>query len=216
MGLISEGDRRPRDWAYRAAFDRKDLPSLQEMARHIRETHDTDMIEDFNLRCEQKLTGQKAVLVNGSEIEDVTKTEDLVLNLGLVQCINIIQGTSSLRWSYFGFSRNSGSSPPQVTNSTLDSSGGGPWFISLASYGWQEPKGMKLFFGTITPQSTSDPNFSQGTIHEMGIFNGISGGTLLNRELFYNNPASRTLSADGQMYKQVFMFSCVIEFCPVA
>ena len=91
MGLIS--DRRPRDWAYAVTFDRKDLPSLEEMARHMRETHDINMIEDFNLKCEQKLADQSAVLDNGIEIKTVTKTEDLVLNSGLQQCINLIIGT---------------------------------------------------------------------------------------------------------------------------
>lgn len=215
MGLINEHDRRPRDWAYRAAFDRKDLPSLQDMAKHIRETHDTDMIEEINTGCERKLGGERTELSNGLEIQQVTKTEDIVLNVGLQQCINIILGTSTARWTRFGFTRNSGASQPSVTQTALDvTGGGGPWYVSLATYGWNEPKGMKLFFGTITPQDTTDPNFKETTINEMGISN--VNNVLLNREMFFNNAVSRTMTSDGEMFKQVFMFSCVIEFVPVA
>lgn len=214
MGLISTQDRRPRDWGYRVVFDRKDLPSLQEMARHIRETHDTDMIEDFNLKCEQKLSGTNAELDNGIEIQSVTKTEDLVVNVGLQQCINLILATNSNYWVNFGLTKNAGTSLPSITDTSLLSSAGGPWFLSLATYGWSEPKGMKMFFGTITPQDASS-TFNAGTIQEMGIA-GSAGTPILNREVFFLDPISRSLSADGQMYKQVFMFSCVIEFCPVA
>jgi hypothetical protein len=215
MGLIDvEKDSRPRDWAYKTAFNRKDLPSLQAMVRHIRETHDTNMIEDFNLKCEQKLRTGRGELENGIIIEDVTKTEDLVVNVGLQQCINIILGTSSSRWINFGLAANSGTNPPLVTNTALDGSAGGPWYIGMSVFGWSEAKGMKLFFGTITPQDVNSP-VNPGTVHEMGVATG-QPGTILNRELFFNNPLTRTLSADGQMYKQVFMFSCVIEFCPMA
>ena len=69
MGLIQEQDRRPKDWGYKVAFDRKNIPSLQEMAQHIRETHDTDMIENFNAKCEQKLKLFPAELDNGIEIQ---------------------------------------------------------------------------------------------------------------------------------------------------
>lgn len=212
MGLIE--DHRPRDWTYRAAFDRKDLRSLQEMVQHIRETHDTNMIDDFNLKCEQKLEGGKAELDNGIEIQQVSKTEDLIVNVGLQQCINIILGTSSSRWINFAAAANSGTNPPLVTNTAFDGSVGGPWYIGMSVFGWNEAKGMKLFFGTISPQHTAS-SFNPSIVHEIGVTTG-QPGIILNRELFFNNPLSRSLSASGQTYNQVFMFSCVIEFCPMA
>src|SRR5580765_4755288 len=134
-------DNRPRDWAYKAVFKQKDLPSLQEMARHIRETHDVSMIEDFNLKCEQKLTGQTAVLDNDIEIQSVTKTGDLVVNIGLQQCINLIIGTSSTRWSHFGISQ--GNTPvPAITDTALN-------FETVAhrvSLAWNEAVGMRMIF----------------------------------------------------------------------
>ncbi len=213
MGLI---DNRPRDWAYKIAFDRKDLPSLQEMVKHIRETHDVDMIEEINARCEQKLSGEVAVLDNGVEIQGVIKTEDLVVNVGLQQCINIIQG-SAARWSHIAFSPATAGAPtPDVTNTSLFSSSPNP--VSMATYGWSEAKGMKLFFGIIYPQDFNAP-FGNQSISEIGVCNGSSApptSTLLNREWFFNNRPIRTQTPDISVFTSIFLFSCVIEFCPVA
>jgi hypothetical protein len=210
MGLIK--DSRPRDWAYLAQFSQEDLPALESMVKHIREAHDVNTIELFNSNCERVFHGLDPDI--GVPIPtQVTKTEDLVVNVGLQQCINIILGTSSSRWINFGLAANSGTSPPQVSNTAFDGSAGGPWYIGMSVFGWSEAKGMKMFFGTITPQdinSTVNPS----TVHEMGVTTG-QPGIILNRELFFNNPLSRSLSADGQYYKQVLMFSCVIEFCPM-
>lgn len=218
MGLTSENkqDRRPRDWAYRIAFDRKDLPSLQDMARHIRETHDTDMIEEINGRCEQVLRGTETVeLSNGLEIQQVTKTEDLVVNVGLQQCVNIILGTSTDRFTLIRLGGGTGGSPPAIGNTNIDNTGGGPFSLVLSTYGWSEARGMKLFFGCVGPQDTSG-SLGSGSIADMGVFSN-SGTTMLNRENFINNPLSRSLvGGAGSVYNAVFIFSCVIEFCPVA
>jgi hypothetical protein len=208
--IMEYKDSRPRDWAYKIAFDRKDLPSLQAMVRHIRETHDTNMIEDFNLKCEQKLTTGRGELENGIIIKDVTKTEDLVVNVGLQQCINIILGTSTNRWASISLGGGAGGTPPAVGHTDIDNTGGGPYSLALATYGWAEPRGMKLFFGCIGPQDTPLPTSS---VAEMGVFSN-SGSIMLNRENFINNPLSRNLMGVST-YNVVFMFSCVIEFCPV-
>lgn len=210
MGLIQ--DRRPRDWAYRVAFDRKDLPSLQEMARHIRETHDMDMIEDFNQKCEQKLRGGSAMLDNGIEIQDVTKTEDLVTTLGIRQCLNIIQGTSTVRWSKILASRHSAAFSPTVNDTTLNANSGGPYTLTLSTYGWSEARGMKLFFGSIgPPDNSTGAIINNSLITEMGVSN--LNGDLLNHETFFNNAPSR--AGAGPVFNAVFIFLCVIEFCPV-
>jgi len=206
-------DSRPRDWAYKAVFKEKDLPSLQEMARHIRETHDIGMIEDFNLKCEQKLTGQTtAILDNGIEIQSVTKSEDLVVNVGLQQCINIILGTSSSRWSHFGVSQ--GNIPaPAVTDTALLLENTSNRIV-LA---WGESVGMRLYFGGITSQtSLASPDI----IGEMGVYNGSAvGATLLNRTSWpttnYNIASQMSPISDG-IFAAPMIASCVVEFCPVA
>jgi len=221
-------DNRPRDWSYRVAFDKKDLPSLQEMVKHIRETHDVDMIERFNANCDRFLSGQNSNLDLDLELDldlnpefptptEITKTEDLVVNEGLAQSINIILGTSTDRWTLIRLAVGNNGIPPRVTDTNLDNGGGGPFSLVLATYGWSEAKGMKLFFGTVGPQNTSstDGPLSTNIIGDMGIFSN-SGSFMLNRESFYNNRVSRTFAPDLGVYTSVFLFSCVIEFCPVA
>lgn len=201
MGLIQ--DRRPRDWAYRVAFDRKDLPSLEHMAQHIRETHDTDMIESFNAKCEQKLSGKNVGLDNGIEIQAVTKSDDLTVNGGLQQCINIIIGTSSTRFRYIAIG--GGGATAATINDTGLAFESGAGRIDTLSLGWNEAVGMKLFFGGIFGEWFSDTNYS-----EYGVFNNaaVSSVTMLNRNCF--NGLTRTYKA------AVYILSSVIEFCPVA
>jgi hypothetical protein len=205
-------DSRPRDWAYKAVFTQKDLPSLQEMARRIRETHDVSIIEDFNLKCEQKLTvGQTAevVLDNGIEIQAVTKTGDLVVNAGLQQCINLIIGTSSTRWSHFGISQ--GNTPaPAVTNTALNLENVA-YRVTLA---WSEAVGMRMFFGGISPQTQGS---TPGVVGEIGVYNGsAAGAVLLNRSLFLANDLDQTAPGLTDIYAAPIVVSAVIEFCPVA
>jgi len=220
MGIIQqeqEPDQRPKDWAYMVAFKEKDLPSLQAMMKHIRETHDVDMIESFNQKCEQKLklSDEPAILDNGIEIQRVEKTDDLVTDLGLQQCINIILGTSASRFSHILASRNSANVPPTVSDTALGISSGGPYVFPLATYGWIESKGMKMFFATIVPQSPASPTMS--TINEMAVYNGSSmGNAMLNHEVFFNNQLTRTITQDLQVYANVFILSCIVELCPVA
>lgn len=216
MGLTKDQDQdqRPRDWAYIARFKEKDLPSLEAMAHHIRETHDIGMIEDFNRKCEQKITGpeKRAVLDNGIEIEieieAVTKTGDLVVNGGLQQCINIILGTSSARWSHFGIS--SGNIPlPAVSDTALLNETAARVLLA-----WNEPTGMRLYFGGVSSQTQgSVPGYAA----EIGVYNGSAAGAiLLNRSSFLFNPVAYNSISFSEVYSAPIVVSAVIEFCPVA
>jgi len=209
MGLIQ--DNRPRDWAYKAVFKEKDLPSLEEMARRIRETHDVSIIEDFNQKCEQKLQrqGEKAVLDNGLEIESVTKSGDLVVNGGLQQCLNLILGTSATRWSHFGMS--AGNTPaPAVTDTALLVE----TVATRVALAWGESVGMRLYFGGISSQTSGTRPDAVG---EVGVYNGAAAGaTLLNRSSFsfiaslgQSGPSISTISSAP------VVVSCVVQFCPV-
>ena len=205
-----------KDWAYKIAFDRKDLPSLQEMVKHVRETHDTDMIESFNNQCEQQ---SDSISINGNNIrpKEITKTDDLVVNVGLQNCINIIQSAGT-RWSHIVVSMPTSAAVPGVANTSLDNTGGGPFVLPMATYGWMESKGMKLFFSVIGPQDTSGV-LGTSQIGEMGVCNGSAAppsSTLLNRENFFNNRLTRNFTPDLSVYTSVWFISCVVEFCPVA
>jgi hypothetical protein len=216
MGLIQEQDRRPRDWAYKVAFDRKDLPSLQQMIKEINENHDADIIEDFNSRCEQKLnsssSAEKVELENGIEIQSVTKSEDLVVNGGLVQCINLILGTNSTRWRYIAVGDLTVAAPT-ITDTALADATIVSVDMAADNGGWREAVGMKLFFGAICSETRTI-----ASIREMGVFNGLAGSTMLNRQVFNNNPPIRIQGYNllSVIYRQVFILSSVVQFCPVA
>jgi hypothetical protein len=202
MGIIN--DRRPRDWAYLAAFNEKELPSLQQMIKQVNETHNTQIIEDFNSRCEQRIK-------EGDHT--VTKSEDLVVNAGLQQSINLILGTSSTRWRYISFG--AGTTAANVSNTSLglDASGSLSPRVDTTVQGWNEAVGMKLFFGGVLGESIYQIN----SITELGIFTSLTIGTMLNRNVFANNSLTRATTTMGAFTfaKQVFIFSIVIEFCPV-
>jgi hypothetical protein len=204
-----------KDWAYKVAFDRKDLPSLREMVRHVQETHDTEMIERFNNQCEQL---SDSITINGNNLKpkEITKTADLVVNVGLQQCINIIQG-SAARWSHIAVSMPTGALTPTTADTSLNATLG-PYVIPMATYGWMEAKGMRLFFSIIGPQESGGA-LPAGQIGEMGVCNGLSAppnSILLNRENFFNNKLTRTSVPDGTVYASVWFISCVVEFCPTA
>jgi hypothetical protein len=212
MGLIN--DRRPTDWAYKAVFKEKDLPSLEEMARHITETHDVTMIEDFNAKCEQKLkTGEAEI--NGIEIQQVTKTGDLVTNPGLQQCLNIILGTSSTRWTHIGSAGGTGSAA--VTDTALV----GESLLHRAPFAWNEPVGMRLYFGAISgqtdPAAGGPTPFAPNIVGEIGVYNGSAAGViLLNRSVFPAVAPFQDQAFFSDVVTSPIIISVVIEFCPVA
>ena len=219
MGLTKEKEnssRRPSDWAYIARFDRKDLPSLEEMARHIRETHDVDMIQDFNRKCEQKLKLREqdqrqttAVLDNGVEIQSVTKAGDLVVNTGLRHCINIILGQTSARFSHFGMSPQS-PTPAAVTDTALSNER----IADRVVLAWAESVGMRMFFGGISRQDDVD---SPAGLEEIGVYNGsAAGAVLLNRTIFRDNDITRNKPGFTNVQSAPMIVSAVIEFCPKA
>jgi hypothetical protein len=215
--MVIVQDSRPRDWAYMAAFKEKDLPSLEEMVKHIRETHDVDMIESFHKKCEQKLklSGQTTTLDNGIEIQVVEKTADLVVNTGLQHCINLILWTSGAFFANIIASRNNVLIPPTVTDTALNTVSGGPYAFQLQTSGWSEAKGMKLFYATLVHQDAVTTSMT--ILNEMGVYNGpIMTNTMLNHEVFFNNQLSRNITPDLLVFANVFILSCVVEFCPVA
>ena len=201
--ILSDG--RPRDWTYLAAFHKKDLPSLEEMAKHIRETHDTDMIEDINQRFENK----DKHLNNGIEILGITKTEDVMTDPGLRSIIDNAMGIGT-RMQYMATG-----SGPTSTPSTSDialAAEHSPPRIDMNVQGWREPIGMKMFYGGISGE------VGPSTVNEIGIFTTSSGGIMLNHENFgANNLVRSAASQIGlEVYRtNVFIFSVVVEFCPV-
>jgi hypothetical protein len=213
MGLIK--DNRPRDCAYLARFSQEDLPALESMAKHIRETHDVKTIELFNSNCERVLHGLDPDI--GTPIPtQVTKTGDLVVNAGLDQCIKIILGTSSTRWSHIGNGVGGGSAPA-VSNTALNGENI-VTRIAISTHGWAEAVGMRILFGGVSGQlDPSEGGNAPMVVAEMGLYNGAaSGAVLLNRSSFVNNAPQQDMAGGfGEVAAAPIVLSAIIEFCPV-
>ena len=209
MDMIIQPDRRPRDWAYIAALDSKELPSLQQMIKQINETHNTDLIEDFNDRCERHIQGEK-----DPQFIDVSKADDLVTNDGMNHCLSMILGTTAEKWRYM--STGTGTTAPLITNTAMQNPHVGR--IDMSINGWREAVGMKLFFGAIMGESYATTVTS---CYEIGIFAGTSGGFILNRNVFggvSGGGLERQLQVGPTIFtftNCVFILSSVVEFCPV-
>ena len=230
-------DGRARDWAYMATFREEDLPVLYDMTRRIQETHDTSIIEDFNQKCELKFkvgSNEVVSLLSGIQIQNVIKSEDLMVNAGAEQCIDIILGTSSTRWRYMlhGSAADPGMTP-NVDDEILEQYNIDPPEnpIDMSGLlGWREAVGMKLFFGAIKPTcriDTSNPGSSDPestVIGEIGVTTTNAAGYILlnhskfmkNRPFFSGPGATAGITDDWQQVPNVIILSVVIEFCPVA
>ena len=166
------------------------------------------MIESFNAKCEQKLKGETAILENGVELKTVTKTGDLVVNAGLQQCINIILGTSSARWSHFGMGNST--TTPGISDTALFTE----TVATRVSLAWNEAVGMKLFFGGISSQTTpANPT----PVAEIGVYNSASAGAVLLNHSTFIDSISQPEIFGGIITVSTApaIVSIVIEFCPV-
>jgi hypothetical protein len=192
-----------KDWAYQAAFEKEDLPYLYKFARKVRRTHDIRLVEDYLTKCQQKIDDHNPILQVGNkclEFAEVVKSDDLVVNGGLQQYINIVLGISAVRWRYIGYGF--GTTATLVTDTTLASEFVTPR-IDTTLFGWALSQGLKLFFGGVIGESVNTASIS-----ELGVFNNSSGVTMLNRNMFSGNTLTRTLG------NAVFILSSVIELVP--
>jgi hypothetical protein len=197
---------RPKDWAYGAEFDAKDSPYLHKMAKMIRETEDTRLIEEYYNKCERKYNDHTPVLnVGNKDIEFIqaVKSDDLAVNAGIDQYIRIALNTSSVRWRYIGYSYNF-NAPPGVGDTLLFAAESWPR-IDTSVNGWARVAGTKMMFGGVIGESVGVQS-----IWEMGVFNNSSGTTMLNHNVFVGMPLSRTIG------RSVFILSSVYQTVPKA
>lgn len=193
-----------KDYAYASLFDKKDLPFLYKLARKVRLTHDQSLVDDYLLKCQQKVDDHNPILQVGNkniEFWQVSKSDDLVVTAGLDQCIRLIQATSTVRWQYMGYG--SDQVVPPTTAQTALVLELLPR-IDMSLFGWREYAGMTLRFAGIFGESRLTD-----IISEAGVFTAATGGTILNRNMFSTNKFTHTVNTS------VFVISSVIEFVPV-
>jgi hypothetical protein len=191
---------RPKDTVFAASFSAKDMSSIHELGRRIRETHDNSLIDDFNLKCQKKVDDHNPILEVGNqkiEFEQISKADDLVVNVGVDLFIYKILGTSVNRW--FLMDASSGTTTPAVTDTVVT---GPSTSTTMSLSGWRESASSSLRFGGIFGETEATL-----TVKESAVM--ASGGILLNRNMFSNNPITHTVNVQG------FVISSVIEFVPV-
>jgi hypothetical protein len=189
-----------KDTAYAVQFDKKDYPVLLEYARKVRETHDPKLIDNFNLVCQRLWDDHhNNISINGMELLDVSKSDDLVVSVGTTQLINQILGTSGVRWQYIGIG----------TGTTAVSSGQTALVAEalpradMSTTGWREYAGATLRFAGIFGET-----FGSISLNECGIFTSSTGGTMLNRNMFSN----QSLTTVGT---RALVISSIIDFVPI-
>jgi hypothetical protein len=191
-----------KDTTYVCSFDEKALPSLYQLAERIRNTHNNDLIDDFNLKCQKKVDDHNPILEIGNqkiEFEQVAKADDLVVTVGINQCLDQILGVSVVRWQYVGIGTGSTSVSAAQTALTTEVLPRADMSLS----GWREPFSSCLKFAGIFGEGHSNVG-----IKEAAVFTTSSAGTMLNRNIFTNLVLSTSSIA-------ATMVSAVIEFVPV-
>lgn len=192
-----------KDTTYASLFDKQDLPYVYRLAEEVRATHNQDLVNEFNNNLENKWNDHNPILEVGDkniEILQVSKADDLVVTDGINWMINQILGTGVERWTFMGVGNSS--TAPAIGNTILISELVPRVDMSLS--GWREYAGSSLRFAGIFGETRASQ-----TITEAAVFLGASGGFMLNRNMFSNNPITHTINANG------YVISCVIEFVPV-
>jgi hypothetical protein len=192
-----------KDTAYAALFDKKDLPSLYKLMETVRITHDQTLVDDFNLKCQKKVDDHNPILEVGNqkiEFEQVSKSDDLVVIGGINLLIDQILGTSVVRW--IAIKIGTGTAAPTTADTVLATNFGNG--VNMQVQGWTEYASSSLRFAAIFGETSATV-----TVNESAISTSILTGTLLNRNVFSNNPISHIINTTG------FVISSIIEFVPV-
>jgi hypothetical protein len=190
-----------KDQAFAALFDKKDLPLLYKFA--IKPNHN-----DFFSLCQKKWNDHNPILQVDShnlEFVQVAKADDLVVDQGIVQSINLIIRASNTRWTYMGMG--TGTTAPVAGNTTLSAEVVPRRDMSspnVGGHGWRESAGATLRFAAIYGESIATI-----TVNEMGIFATPNvGSAMLNRNAFSNNPVTHTGNVTA------FVLASIVEFVP--
>ncbi len=190
-----------KDTTYATLFDKKDLPYVYRLAEEVRATHNQDLVNNFNNNLEKKWNDHNPIIEIGNkdiEIEQISKADDLIVTVGINQCIDQILGASVLRWQIIG--SGSGTTAVSAAQTSLVTQ---LFLIDMSLLGWREYAGASLRFAGIFGES-----LATHTVNEAGIFRS-DGAVMLNRNMFSNNPITHTINLNG------YVISCVIEFVPV-
>ncbi len=187
-----------KDTTFASLFDKRDLPYLYKYAEKVRTTHNQRLVDDFNIKCQQKWDDHNPML-GDVEFLQVSKSDDLVVTTGINRLIDQILGVSTVYWQYMGCG--TGSTAPTAADTAMQTTIG--FFIDCLIAGWRENAGTTLRFASIWGDSISTT-----TVNECGVFTPV-GSVMLNRNVFSNAPLVHTVNISA------FVLSSIVEFVPM-
>lgn len=190
-----------KDYCYASQFDPKYSSLLYKLAEEVRLTHNQNLVDDFNNKCQQKWDDHNPILDNGIEFLAVSKADDLVVNAGIDHCINQILGTSVVRWQWMAIG--TGVTAPAASQTALVTPTSPT--VDMSLYGWREYAGATLRFMAFLGEK-----WVNTTVNEAGIYttNALTP-PLLNRNMFSNAPIVHVAGKDAVVISEI------VEFVPV-
>lgn len=191
-----------KDIFYASLFRKEDVSTLYRLAEKVRSTHNQELVDDFNLKCQKKWDDHNPILEIGNqrvEFLQSSKADDLVVTAGINQSIDQILGTSLIYWQLM--TCGTGTNAPAAGNVALQSGIG--FTVDCLAFGWRENASSSLRFATIWGETLGTI-----TINEAAVVTA-TGGVILNRDVFSNHPITHTVN------DTVFVLSSVVEFVPV-
>lgn len=205
-----------KDYAYAATFDKKDKPLMHKFVRQIKASmahafknkicYHSIVSDQFFQVCEKIWNDHKtiALQVGNRQVsfDQLVKSEDLTVDAGHQQNIRLIEATSTNVWSNIGYGTG-GSTYTGFASSALATEVL-PRLTFAGPFGWNEYSQMSVRFAAIGGESLTTT-----TISEMGVFADATGGDMLNRNTFSNQPIARVAG------RHPIILSSVIELAPI-
>jgi hypothetical protein len=206
------------DYSFVTLFDKRDVPTIQQMIRKINLSvvkamqtggeHDCSVSDHYLQVCEKRWDDHhNALLEVGNKKIDfwqVAKSDpkDLVTTNGARLMLDIIRQSSASRFTWVG--KGTGTTPASIADTTLSSeSGTRGSCVSTATglTGWTEWAGMSMRFAALFGESHATIQ-----ITEAGVFTTSTVGTMLARDLYEPNSMTHTVDLSA------FLICIIVEF----
>jgi hypothetical protein len=201
-----------KDKCYAALFDKKDMPLVSKFARKVRASmaydikhsleHEATLTDEFFSNCEKKWNDHNPTFeVDSKQIQflQVSKADDLAVNSGIQQYLDLILGVSGSRYFYVG--KGTSTVAPTAAQTALQAEVLPR--VDTTYFGWREVAGVTLRFAGQFGESL--PSI---TVNESGVFNATTAGIMFMRNMFSNDAINHTVNYTG------FILASIIELVP--
>lgn len=211
-----------QDYSFVASFDKKDLQAIKIMIGRIQAginydikhnlEHDSRISDYYLQQCQRRYDDHPAPLEIGNqkvEFVQVAKSDprDLVTTAGCNYLIDYFRGAQTTPFRYVG--KGGSSTAAALTDTALGSeiSTRQTCANNAIFSGWGEWVGMSMRFAALFGEQHAGGNY---TVYESGVFTASSGGTMLSRDVYGENPVLHTYNFG------VVLICIIVDLCPRA